>query len=141
MKYVLLIMTVLQIKSMWTKFIKIFSTKKYDMRKIDSIVQDLEDTHEDDYTVEATLLIATFIGTLFLSMYYIMAGVFIGDFHFLIASVLFVVISWQNFAKIGTWIDNREDESIFDKTILTRLTSVMYLWYIGKVVYFLIITW
>ena len=139
-KYVLLIMTVLQIKTFWNSFKAIFTTTKGDYKRVDEIMSQVNST-VDTNTVGGLMIIIAFLYAILLTIYYILTGVYLGGVGFAILSCMFIMRSWRNVGKTIKWIANQEDKSIFNKTILTRLYSATYLAYIGYFVYFLITTW
>ena len=142
MKYILLIMTVLQIKTFWNSFKTIFTTTKGDCKRVDEVMSKVNaiDTM-DSNTTGGLMIIIAFLYAIFLTIYYILTGVYLGGIGFAILSCIFIMRSWRNVGKTIKWIANQEDKSIFNKTILTRLYSAAYLTYIGYFAYILIITW
>lgn len=139
MKHVLLIMTILQIKNMWSEFRGIFSTTEQDIKRINKIMDGVAIKDEDVFNL--TMVISTLIYTIYLSIYYILLGVYLDGILFVALSCLFLIQSWKTFSKITKWINNKEDKNVFKKTLFSRISNATYLAYIGYFVYILITTW
>ena len=141
MKYILLIMTILQIKVFWNSFKGLFTTTKSDHKKVDEIVLQINSMPGDKNTMDGVTIIIAFFYAVFLTIYYILTGVYLSGIVFVSLSCLLTIKAWRNLGRTIKWLGNKEDKSSFNNTIFTRLYSVAYLSYIGYFIYFLIITW
>lgn len=140
MKYTLLIMTMLQIKSIWREFKGLFRTTKQDIIEISSIMEETEKKLGDKDTVNGLMVIMGVLMGLFLSLYYLFAGIKIGSIIFFIISTILIIKTWKDVGKMIKWLDNR-DEKLIKRKITDRIWTVMHLSYIGYLIYYLIINW
>lgn len=140
MKYALLIMTILQIKSIWREFKGLFRTTKQDIIEISSIMAETEDKLGDKDTVNGLMVIMGVLIGLFLSLYYLFAGIKIGSIIFFIISTILIIKTWKDIGKMIKWLDSR-DEKLIKRKITDRIWTIIRLSYVGYLVYCLIINW
>ena len=140
MKYTLLIMTMLQIKSIWREFKGLFRTTKQDIIEVNSMMIEIEDKFGDKDTVNGLMVIMGILMGLFLSLYYLFAGIKIGSIIFFIISTVSIIKTWKDIGKMIKWLDNR-DEKLIKRKITNRIWTIIRLSYVGYLVYYLIINW
>lgn len=140
MKYTLLIMTMLQIKSIWREFKGLFRTTKQDIIEVNSMMIEIEDKFGDKDTVNGLMVIMGILMGLFLSLYYLFAGIKIGSIIFFIISTILIIKTWKDIGKMIKWLNSR-DEKLIKRKITDRIWTVMHLSYIGYLIYYLIINW
>ena len=140
MKYTLLIMTMLQIKSIWREFKGLFRTTKQDIIEVNSMMIEIEDKFGDKDTVNGLMVIMGILMGLFLSLYYLFAGIKIGSIIFFIISTILIIKTWKDIGKMIKWLDNR-DEKLIKRKITNRIWTIIRLSYVGYLVYYLIINW
>lgn len=140
MKYVLLIMTIIQIRSFLRIFKNIFTTSKNDIDEVNESMKNLEDKLGDREIANFFMIIFSILYGLFLSLYYIFAATNIGSLIFTIISGIMILSALRDVGKIIRWIDSR-DGDLVKRKFKDRVWSVFYLSYIGYLVYFLAVNW
>ena len=140
MKYILLIMTILQVKTIWREFKGLFRTAKQDIIEVNSMMIEIEDKFDDKDIVNGLMVIMGILMGLFLSLYYLFAGIKIGSIIFFIISTILIIKTWKDVGKMIKWLDNR-DEKLIKRKITHRIWTIIRLSYVGYLVYYLIINW
>lgn len=140
MKYLLLIMTILQIKTFWSSFKNIFKSNKAMINEVDAALQAAEDVVDDKDIMLGLMTIFMVASGIFLTVYYILAGIYVGSIIFAILSSIYTINSWRHIGKALRYID-KLDVNIIKKTLFDRIYSAIYLSYIGYLIYYLITTW
>lgn len=140
MKYILLIMTILQVKTIWREFKGLFRTTKQDIIEVNSMMVKIEDRFGDQDIVNGLMVIMGVLMGLFLSLYYLFAGIKIGSIIFFIISTILIIKTWKDVGKMIKWLDNR-DEKLIKRKITDRIWTIIRLSYVGYLVYYLIINW
>lgn len=140
MKYILLIMTMIQIKTFWGSFKGIFQSSKGDVEKLNSSMGEFEEVCKNKEVANVFMMIFSVLYGLFLTLYYILAGIKVGSLIYAIMSCLMVLVSWKNVGKTIQWLDSRSDELV-KRRFKDRIWSVFYLSYIGYLIYFLVVNW
>lgn len=140
MKYILLIMTILQIKTFWNSFKNIFKSNKSIINETNNSLHKIESMVDNKDIVIGCMGIVSIGLSLFLTIYYILTGIYVGNLIFAILSCVFIINTWRHMWKALKYTVNR-DVSMIRKTFLSRIYSVIYLSYIGYFIYFLVTTW
>lgn len=140
MKYLLLIMTILQIKTFWNSFKNVFKSNKTMHNEVDGALQRAEAIVGDKDIMLGLMTIFMVASGVFLTVYYIIAGIYVGSIIFAILSSIYIINSWRNIGRALRYIDNRDVNTI-KKTLFSRIYSIVYLSYIGYFIYYLVTTW
>lgn len=127
MKVMLILMTILQIKLFLGNFTGLFKSDKIKVLEL------------NDSMSEALVISLTFIYTLFLTLYYILAGIYVNQIVFTILSCLFVIQSWKSMWTATNWVIEKDD-NILKTTFISKMGSIVNLIYIGYLIYYLIVS-
>lgn len=144
MKYIILIMTITQLKSFWTRFKTIFSTKEQDENELKLSMEKIDESYQSvfesgiDFNSIIVLILALY--GLYISLYYALIGLYVGSSLYAILSCVFIIETWQNINGAMRFFTTR-DYSVLRKTLWGRIIAVTSLLYVGYLVYYLIINW
>lgn len=135
-------MTILQIGSFWRMFVGLFKSHKVKMLELKNSIAEAKEKAANvlsDDAIDGLVIALMFIYALFLTSYYILAGIYVNQIIFTILSCLFIIQSWKSMWTATNWIIDKDD-SILKTTFMGRMFSVVNLIYTGYLVYYLIIS-
>lgn len=141
MKVILILMTILQIGSFWRMFVGLFKSHKVKMLELKNSMAEAKEKAANvlgDDAIDGLAIMSMFIYALFLTLYYILAGIYVNQVIFVILSCLFIIQSWKSMWIATNWFIDKDD-SIFKTTFMDSVFSVVNLIYIGYLVYYLVI--
>lgn len=137
MKIILLVMLVLMIKTIFNTIVELFNNNDKEIKDVKLQWQKLLDKHAE-YKNLAYILIL--IKRFYLTIFYLLAVFYVKQFIFIIVSVLLVRSSWKDAGKAIQWVDTQNDD-LLEENWKNKVGKIVWLGYIGYLIYYLIITW
>lgn len=141
MKIILLIMLVLMIKMILNVVVGLF--KNNDKKKTDlkSQWEKLlnQSAEYKDLENSITCILFLIIG-IYLTIFYLLAAFYVKQFIFVVLSVLLLLSHWKDIGKAIKWIATQNDD-LLKENWKNKIGKIVWLGYIGYLIYYLIITW
>lgn len=140
MKYLLLLMTIVQAKVFWNSFKTIFTTSEQDEDKINSARVDLVQGN-DIKLINSVLVIVILAAILFTASYYSMIAVYVESLPLAFVSFSLMVLNIKRLWNISECFAELDKHITVRKNIFQRLITAANLLYVMYFIYILIITW
>ena len=142
MKYILLIMTMLLLKSAINSFKSLFkNTKEEHEKNKDELKRSLlklqKETKIEEDTAQGILIIVALLAVVYATTYYIMSAIYTGSLIMCILSTYLIVRGIKGSKKLLEVINDENKEC----KPTGKLGTVLRLGYYGYFVYFLVTTW